>query len=66
MNIKILLRKDKDDYIASVPALRDCQTRGETREEALASISDAIHRYFEGKFDEIENTGDGEIIELSI
>jgi predicted RNase H-like HicB family nuclease len=67
MNIKILLEKKEDNsYMASVPALKNCQSKGKTREEALDGISAVIQSYFESKFDEIENAGTGEIIELSI
>ncbi len=67
MNIKILLEKTAgNQYIASIPALADCQARAKTREEALNNISKAIHDYFESKFAEIENPENVEIIELAI
>ena len=67
MNIKILLEKvAEDEYVASIPALKDCESRAATREEALHNISEAVERYFETKFAEIENPKNGEIIELAI
>ncbi|HXG82875.1 MAG TPA: type II toxin-antitoxin system HicB family antitoxin [Pyrinomonadaceae bacterium] len=67
MNIKILLEKNADNqYVASIPALEGCQSRAETREEALHNISETIHSYFESKFAETEKPENGEIIELAI
>ncbi len=67
MNIKILLEKTVDNqYVASIPALKDCAARANTREEALDKISKTIESYFESKFAEIDATADGEIIELAI
>jgi predicted RNase H-like HicB family nuclease len=67
MNIKILLQKTEDNqYIASIPALRECKSQAKTREEALSNISEAIESYFESKFAEIDPAANGEIIELVI
>ncbi len=66
MNIKILLEKTEDkQYLASIPALKGCESQAKTREEALNNISEAIESYFESKFAEIETTANGEIIELA-
>ena len=34
-------------YVVRVPALRGCVTQGETREEALANVKEAIEVYIE-------------------
>ncbi|MGH8470523.1 MAG: type II toxin-antitoxin system HicB family antitoxin [Gammaproteobacteria bacterium] len=36
---------EEGGYIVSAPALPGCVTQGETREEALTMVQDAIHGY---------------------
>jgi len=43
----IIIEKDEDGYFASCPALQGCYTQGDTYEEALANIHDAIELYLE-------------------
>ncbi len=38
----IVLEKDPDGYFVSCPALQGCYSQGDTYEEALANIRDAI------------------------
>ncbi len=39
----VVVERDEDGlYVASVPALQGCYTQGETYEEAVANIKDAI------------------------
>ena len=46
MKFAISLEKDEDGYIvASCPALPGCHTQGNTREEAVANIKEAIRGY---------------------
>lgn len=40
--LPIIIEKDKDGYYAACPALQGCYTQGDTYEEALANIKDAI------------------------
>lgn len=44
MKFKVVLRKDKVDggYVATCPALRGCVSQGDTKEEALRNIREAI------------------------
>ena len=55
-------------YIASCPALPGCVTQGETREEALAMIKDAIEGYIASlkKHGEPIPTGVGEAVEVEV
>ena len=41
----VRLLRSEEGYSASVPALPGCCSQGETEEEALASIGDAIQEY---------------------
>ena len=48
----IVVEKDEDGlYVASVPLLQGCYTQGETYEEALENIKDAIKLHIEARRD---------------
>ena len=48
MRYTVLLEPEKDGgFVVSVPALPGCISQGDTREEALANIRDAIALYVE-------------------
>jgi len=45
---QVLVYPDEDGYwVAEVPSLPGCNTQGDTREEALVNIKDAIEGYIE-------------------
>jgi antitoxin HicB len=43
----VLIPEEKGGYSVTVPALPGCASQGETREEALAMIREAIEGYLE-------------------
>ena len=45
MKYKIALTKTEDGYSVSVPGLPGCWSQGESEEEALTNIQDAITEY---------------------
>jgi predicted RNase H-like HicB family nuclease len=45
MKYKVILEFSKEGVSASVPCLPGCHSQGETEQEALQNISDAIHDY---------------------
>ena len=46
----VVVGKDEDGlYVASVPLLQGCYTQGETYEEALENIKDAIKLHIEAR-----------------
>jgi predicted RNase H-like HicB family nuclease len=46
----VVIEQDEDDvYIASCPALQGCYSQGETYEEALDNIKDAIRLHLEAR-----------------
>ncbi|HZK76757.1 MAG TPA: type II toxin-antitoxin system HicB family antitoxin [Candidatus Kapabacteria bacterium] len=48
MKYRVLIEEDEDGgFVAEVPALPGCISQGETREETLANIREAIHAYIE-------------------
>jgi predicted RNase H-like HicB family nuclease len=48
MNLEIVLEQEEEGtYSVHCPALRGCYSQGETREEALKNIQEAIQLYLE-------------------
>jgi predicted RNase H-like HicB family nuclease len=46
----VVIERDEDGaYIATVPALQGCHTAGDTEEEALELIKDAIRLHIEAR-----------------
>jgi len=43
----ILEKGRKSGYVAYAPALRGCASQGETREEAIANLKEAMQLYVE-------------------
>ena len=55
--LPVVIEKDDDGYFAMCPALQSCYSQGDTYEEALENIKDAIRLHIE---DILES---GEVIE---
>ena len=47
MLYKVVLKKSEEGYSVSCPALPGCWSQGETEEDALENIKDAIEGYLE-------------------
>ena len=45
----VVIEKDKDGYFAFCPELQGCYTQGDTYEEVLENIKDAIHLHVEDR-----------------
>jgi len=45
MRYKIALRQSEEGFSVSCPALPGCWSQGETEQEAIANIKDAIQEY---------------------
>lgn len=45
MIYKVVLHESEEGYSVSCPSLPGCWSQGETEEEALANIQDAIQEY---------------------
>lgn len=47
---KVIIEQDEDGlFVASCPALQGCYTQGQTYEEALENIKDAIRLHIEAR-----------------
>jgi predicted RNase H-like HicB family nuclease len=47
MTYKVILEKSEEGYSVSVPGLPGCHSQGDTEEEALRNIAEAISAYLE-------------------
>jgi len=57
----ILEKGQKSGYVAYMPALRGCVSQGETREEALKNLKEAMQLYVEALLEDgLSRLGGGE------
>ena len=47
LTLPVILESDADGYFVSCPALQGCYSQGETYEEAMANIKDAMRLHLE-------------------
>lgn len=67
MKIKVVLEPSEDrGYTAYVPSLPGCISEGDTREEALNNIQEAIELYLEPVEDDQVMADDAEAVELTL
>jgi predicted RNase H-like HicB family nuclease len=45
MKYKVILQQSEEGFAVSVPGLPGCHSQGETEDEALENIADAIREY---------------------
>ena len=61
----VVIEKDKDGYYAFCPELQGCYTQGDTYEEALTNIKDAIRLHVEDRLTSGEEIPEGVSISLT-
>ena len=67
MKLRVVLEpSDEGGYTAIVPALPGCISEGDTREEALANIHEAIELYLESVEDDLHFPPDAELLEITL
>lgn len=70
MRLRVMLEPSEDGgYTVTVPGLPGCISEGDTREEALANIRDAIQLYLEPVADDLaarEVTQAAELVEIAV
>ena len=54
MKYKIILNKSEEGYNVSCPNLPGCWSQGDTEQEAIENIKDAIHEYLAAIAESIE------------
>jgi len=62
----VLEASEEGGYTAYVPSLPGCLSEGETREEALANVREAIQLYLEPIEDDLALAPTAELIELAV
>ncbi len=65
MNYKVRLQKSEEGYSVSCPGLPGCWSQGETEEEALENIQDAIKEYL-AAVDELVKGEDVREVEVTV
>ena len=63
MNYKVVIQKSEEGYSVSCPGLPGCWSQGDTEEEALANIRDAIQEYLAVVNDLVK---DGEVRDFEV
>jgi predicted RNase H-like HicB family nuclease len=61
----VVIEKDKDGYFAFTPELQGCYTQGDTYEEVLENIRDAIRLHVEDRLDSGEEVPQSESVSLT-
>jgi predicted RNase H-like HicB family nuclease len=67
MKLKVILEQSEEDgYTAIVPSLPGCISEGDTKEETLKNIREAIELYLEPVEDDQIMTDNVEMVELAV
>lgn len=67
MKLQVVLEpSDEGGFTASVPSLPGCISEGDTREEALTNIREAIELYLEPVDDDLAGKEGAELAELVV
>ena len=67
MKLQVVLEPSEEGgYTAHVPALPGCISEGDTRQEVLENIEQAVKLYLEPVDDDKDYAPDAEIIELGV
>jgi predicted RNase H-like HicB family nuclease len=61
----VIIEKDEDGYFAFCPELQGCYTQGDTYEEALENIKDAIRLHIEDRLEAGEEIPQPESVSLT-
>ena len=61
----VVIEKDRDGYFAAVPSLQGCYSQGETYEQVLKNIEDAIRLHIEDRREDMEEIGEPRDVILS-
>jgi predicted RNase H-like HicB family nuclease len=67
MNLKVILEASEDGgFTVTVPSLPGCISEGESREEAIRNIREAIELYLESVEDDHPCASNAELMELAL
>lgn len=63
--LPIIVEKDEDGYFASCPSLQGCYTQGDTYEQTLANIEDAVRLHIEDRLANGEAVPQSDFVSLT-
>ena len=63
--LPVVIEKDKDGYFAFCPDLQGCYTQGDSYEEVLSNIEDAIRLHIEDRLENGEPIPISEMVSLT-
>jgi len=63
--LPVIIEKDKDGYFAFCPDLQGCYTQGDSYEEVLSNIEDAIRLHIEDRLENGEPIPISEMVSLT-
>jgi predicted RNase H-like HicB family nuclease len=63
--LPVIIEKDKDGYFAFCPDLQGCYTQGDSYEEVLSNIEDAIRLHIEDRLENGESIPISEMVSLT-
>lgn len=67
MKLRVVLEpSDEGGFTAIVPALPGCISEGDTRDDALANIQEAIRLYLDPVEDDVSLASDAEVVEIAL
>ena len=67
MKLRVILEpSDEGGYTVTVPALPGCLSEGQTKEEALRNVREAIELYLEPIEDDASFSPDAEQLEIAV
>ena len=62
----VVIEKNSDGYFASCPELQGCYTQGDTYEEVLENIKDAMRLHIEDRIDSGEDIPQSASVSLTL
>ena len=65
LTLPVILESDQDGYFVSCPALQGCYSQGETYEEAMSNIKDAMRLHLEDRLANGEEIPEAVSVSLS-
>ena len=65
LTFPVILERDEEGYFVSCPALQGCYSQGDTYEEAMANITDAMRLHLEDRLANGEEIPEAVSVSLS-
>ncbi len=67
MKLKVIIHEaEEGGYWAEVPSLPGCATQGETTEELIANLYEAVEGYLEAREEDLKIDSKSRILELAV